>query len=164
MPSLKHFVYMSAGNEWDQNHASVGRFYQPCNREDDWCFQWIFLMWGMDLMASVENFGRPVERILIWFWPMMITSQRGKELRFPRSILEINLRTLGFPGGTSGKEPACQWRRQKRLGFYPWVGKMPWRRKWQPTPVFLPGKSHGQKTLVGYSPWGLKESNMTEMT
>ena len=39
-------------------------------------------------------------------------------------------------------------------GFYPWVGKIPWRRKWQPTPVFLPGKSHGQRRLEGYSPWG----------
>ena len=40
--------------------------------------------------------------------------------------------------------------------FDPWIRKMPWRRKWQPTPVFLPGKSHGQKSLVRYSPWGLK--------
>ena len=41
--------------------------------------------------------------------------------------------------------------------FDPWVGKIPWRRKWQPTPVFLPGKSHGQQSLAGYSPWGRKE-------
>ena len=41
-----------------------------------------------------------------------------------------------------------------RPGFYPWVGKIPWRRKWQSTPVLLPGKSHGQRSLVGYSPWG----------
>ena len=50
------------------------------------------------------------------------------------------------------KESACQSRR----GFDPLVGKIPWRRKWQPTPVFLPGKSHGQRSLVGYSPWGRK--------
>ena len=43
-----------------------------------------------------------------------------------------------------------------------WVGKTPWRREWQPTPVFLPGESHGQKSLVGYSPWGRKESDTTE--
>ena len=55
-----------------------------------------------------------------------------------------------FSGGTSGKEPACQCRRYKRLGFDPWVRKFPWRRKWQPSPVFLPGESHGQ--LAGYSP------------
>ena len=43
-------------------------------------------------------------------------------------------------------------RRSKRLGFDPWVGKIPWRRKWQPTPIFLPGESHGQRSLAGYSP------------
>ena len=46
--------------------------------------------------------------------------------------------------------------------FNPWVGTIPWRRKWQPTPVLLPGKSHGWRSLVGYSPWGCKESDMTE--
>ena len=49
-----------------------------------------------------------------------------------------------------------------RPGFDPWVGKIPWRRKWQSTPVLLPGKSHGQRSLVGYSPWGRKESDTTE--
>ena len=48
--------------------------------------------------------------------------------------------TAGFPPGASGREPACHCRRYKRRGFDPWVGKMFWRRKWQPTPVFLPGK------------------------
>ena len=50
----------------------------------------------------------------------------------------------------------------RRPGFDPWVAKIPWRRKWQPTPVFLPGKSHGWRSLVGYSPWGHKESDTTE--
>ena len=50
----------------------------------------------------------------------------------------------------------------RRPGFDPWVGKIPWRRKWQPTPVFLPGEYHGQRSLAGYIPWGLKESHMTE--
>ena len=48
---------------------------------------------------------------------------------------------MGFPGGTSGKEPDCQFRRHKRHGFDPWVGKIPWQREWQPTSVFLPGES-----------------------
>ena len=56
--------------------------------------------------------------------------------------------TLGFPGSTNGKEPACQCRRQKRHGFSPCVGKIPWRRVWQPTPVVLPGESHGQRSLL----------------
>ena len=55
--------------------------------------------------------------------------------------------------------PAC--RRHRRWGFDPWVGRIPWRRKWQPTPVFLLGKSHGQRSLVGYSPWGHKELDMS---
>ena len=49
----------------------------------------------------------------------------------------------------------------RRPGFDPWVGKIPWRRKWQPSPVFLPGESHGQRSLAGYSPWGHKESDAT---
>ena len=67
----------------------------------------------------------------------------------------------GFPGGASGKEPTCQCRRLKRCGFNPCVRKIHWR-KWQPTPVFLPVESHGQKSLVGYSPWSREESDMTE--
>ena len=54
--------------------------------------------------------------------------------------------------------------RRKRCRFDPWVGKILWSRKWQPTPVFLPGKFHGQKSLVGYSPWGCKELDITEHT
>ena len=50
----------------------------------------------------------------------------------------------------------------RRRKFDPWVGDIPWGRKWQPTPVFLPGKSHGKRSLVGYRPWGHKESDTTE--
>ena len=59
----------------------------------------------------------------------------------------------GLPWWLSGKEPACQCR---RLRFDPWDGRIPWKREWQPTPVFLPGKSHGQRSLAGYSPCGHK--------
>ena len=61
---------------------------------------------------------------------------------------------VGFPGSTSGKEPASQCRRHKRHRFDSWVGKMPWRRAQQPTSVFLPGESHGQRSLEGYRPQG----------
>ena len=71
-------------------------------------------------------------------------------------------RSLGFPGGTSSKESTCQCRRRKRCGFNSWVGKIPWRRAGQPTPVFLPGESHGQRSLVGYCSWGHKKSDMTQ--
>ena len=62
----------------------------------------------------------------------------------------------GFPGSASGKEPAYQGRGFKRCEFDPWVGKIPWRWEWQPTPVFLPGESRGQRSLMGYSPWARK--------
>ena len=52
----------------------------------------------------------------------------------------------------------------KRSGFDPWVGNIPWRRAWKPTPVFLPGESHGQRSLVSYSPLGCKELDTTEVT
>ena len=67
-------------------------------------------------------------------------------------ILKLNNEWMGFPGGTSGKEPVCKCRKSKRLGFDPWVQKIPWRSAWQPTSVFLPGESYGQRSLVGYSP------------
>ena len=66
---------------------------------------------------------------------------------------------MGFQGGASGKESACQGR---RLWFDPWFGKIPWSREWQPTPLFLPGEFQGQRSLVDYSPWGHKGSDMTK--
>ena len=72
--------------------------------------------------------------------------------------------SLCLPKWHCGKESACQWRRHKRCGFNPWVRKIPWRWEWLPTPIFLPGKFHGQRSLGGYSPWGHKESDMTEYT
>ena len=60
----------------------------------------------------------------------------------------------GLPRWLSGKEAAC----------HLWDGTIPWGRKWQPTPVFLPGESHGQRSLDGYSPWGHKESDTSEVT
>ena len=65
----------------------------------------------------------------------------------------------GLPWWLGGKESACQCKRRR---FDPWVRKITWRRKWHLTPVFLPGKSHGQRSQTGYSPRGGKESDMTE--
>ena len=66
--------------------------------------------------------------------------------------------------GLSNKESACQCKRRKRHEFYPWVGTIPWSRKQQLTCMFLPGKFHGQRSLVGYSPWSCNESDTTEYT
>ena len=66
---------------------------------------------------------------------------------------------LGLPKWLRGKEPACQCRRCR---VHPWVGKIPWSRKWESTPVFLPGRLHGQRSLAGCSPRGCKESGTNE--
>ena len=69
----------------------------------------------------------------------------------------------GFPGGTSGKTTRLPVQVDVRdVGLIPGSGRVPWRRKWQPTPVFLPGESPGQRSLEGYSPLGHKELDMTE--
>ena len=66
---------------------------------------------------------------------------------------------FGFPGGSAGKESACN---ARDPGSIPGSGRIPWRRKWQPTPVSLPGESHKQRSLGGYSPWGHRETDMTD--
>ena len=73
--------------------------------------------------------------------------------------LQVTRHGNGLPLWLSGKEFACQCRRYR---FYPWVGKIPWRRKWRPTQVFLPGKSYEQKSLVGYQHRGRKELDTTQ--
>ena len=95
-------------------------------------------------------------KITLHVWNVL--GRRGKDQ------YQIPTVCKGFPGGASGKESACQCSRCKRCGFHLWVGKIPRRRAWQPTPVFLPGESHGQRSLVGYGPQGHKESDMTEAT
>ena len=69
---------------------------------------------------------------------------------------------IGLPGGLVVKNPPAKCWRNKRHGFDPWIGKIPWNRKWQPTAVFLPGKFHGQRRLAGYSSWSCKESDTSE--
>ena len=91
----------------------------------------------------------------------------GELLKKERAIQGIIAKFCGRPLGnkvekkarsTGGKEYACN----AGPRFHPWVGKIPWRREWQPTPVFLPGETHGQRNLAGCSPWGHKELDTTE--
>ena len=65
-----------------------------------------------------------------------------------------------LPRWLSGTESACQHRRCRRLWFHLWVGEIPWRRKWEPAPVFLPGEPHGQRSLEGYSPWSCRDTHL----
>ena len=73
------------------------------------------------------------------------------------ATVELKITWIELPRSLSCKEPACQFRRSR---FSPWVRKILWRRKWQAAPVFLPGKSHGQRNLAGYSPWDNKRDQL----
>ena len=76
-------------------------------------------------------------------------------------LISIYEKYSGLPRWLSGKKSACQYRSHRRCGWDPWVRKVPRRRKWQPTPVFLLGESQGQRSLGGYSPRGCNERDMT---
>ena len=100
--------------------------------------------------------------IKLWSFAMShdYSSPAASPLRFRldwRTIWSPVTDLMGLPQWLSAKESTCQCRRHR---FNPWVGKIPWRRKWQPTP--WTEESHGQKSPVGYSPWGCKELDMTE--
>ena len=75
--------------------------------------------------------------------------------------IENGERKLGFPSGSDGKESACN---SGDRGSIPGLGRPPWTREWLPTPIFLLGECHGQRSLASYSPWGRKELDRTEVT
>ena len=139
----------------ENNNVKVLKSYQRQSRSIKEKFRKLSSTFSMGFIQSfvnpqeAEKLSRTVSRNHI---------QRKKILNFQHS---------GFPGGSVGKESTCnagdclQYRRQE---FDSWVGKIPWRRKWQPTSQFLPGESYGQRRLVGYRPWGRKELDMTEAT
>ena len=79
------------------------------------------------------------------------TCKKSTERCLLTSLIYMKFTLLSFPGDSVVKNPQC-----RRHEFIPWLGKIHWRRKWQLTSVFLPGKSHGSRSLVGYSPWGCK--------
>ena len=92
----------------------------------------------------------------------------SRNIVYSRNLLSVRENIKGFPGGTSDKQPACKCRKRKETGLIPGSGRSPgggygnpllypWR-VWQPTPISLPGKSHGQRNLAGCSPWCRKES------
>ena len=101
----------------------------------------------------------------------LVMKRRTGVMAGQSTVESIELGTCCFHGLTTlwmsqvalvVKNPLCK--RPKRCRFDPWVGKIPWRRAWQLTPVFLPGESHGQRSLAGYSPWDHKESDMAKHT
>ena len=124
---------------------------------------------GRNLSASRQGPGKqrtphptPISSLAIHAAQLRTGKMIHDTLFLPRvcnsKIITLSMRK-GFPCGSAGKESACN---AGDLGLIPGLGKIPWRRAWQPTPVLLPGVSHGQRSLAGYSPWGHKELGMTE--
>ena len=119
------------------------------------------LHFDFSLSCIGEGYGNPLQCSCLenprdgeaWWAAVYGVAQSRTQLKWRSSSSSSNPRWL------SDKESTCQCR---RLRFDPWVGKIPWRRKWQPTSVFLPGKSHGERNLVGYSPWAHKKSDTIE--
>ena len=114
------------------------------------CFAWVNVLINISSLNFLIFSTSPLSPK-----PLLTSSKQS-------TFSQINTFAQGFPVSASGKEPACQCRSRKRCGFDPWVGKIPWRREWQPTPVFLPRESLGQRSLAGYSPWGRKDSDTSE--
>ena len=95
---------------------------------------------------------------------LILFQARWMNAKFSRWKFDEKHDIYRLPRWCSGKEFTYQCRRCKRRRFNPWVGKIPWRRKWEPTSVFSPEKFHGHRSLAGYSPWGWKKSDTTEHT
>ena len=109
-------------------------------------------------------------------WPVLVLSfenQEGKAYsmslplfsranRMPCIFKMLNICLLGLPQCLNGKESTCNAGATEDSRFGPWGRKIPWSRAWQPPPVFLPGESHGHRSLVGYSPQRCKELDTTE--
>ena len=137
--------------EWWTKKCSgekVGREWEESLR------QGLKLLWGRQSQL----------RSMLWFMDQSWQKETPSLLRDNTDEKGMVIGYTDFPGDDSGKEPACQCRRRQRCRFNPWVRKIPWRSALQPTPVSLPGEFHGQRSLVGYSPYYRTESDMTEAT
>ena len=139
-------------------HRGKGEHLDSCN---------LSLLYAHNLPSMMVLFWSSRESFLaseesIKNWTNVLFS--GVNVSQCKTLITSYCWVIKLPGWCSGKETACQCRRCKSCGLNPWVRKIPWNRKWQPAPVFLPGKFHGRRSLAGYSPRGCKESDMTEAT
>ena len=133
-------------------------------------FLWIIASLGLILSFEKWEFWGFFVFVFVFFWPMFLlllwkrkvsedlTLPFQKQFHYSWFLYIVNPLQYGSMGRVH-----LECRRHRRCSFNPWVKKIPWRRKWQLIPVLLPEKSHGQRSLVGYSPKGPKESDVTEL-
>ena len=129
---------------------------------------WVFtqyyplIIMVMTMIIMIKAMMVMERKLYLWSKIFMSGKPTGLQERIYVRSHTVRRVQIGTWGGASDKESTCQCRRQKRQELDPWVRKIPWRRAWQPTPVFLPGKPHGQRRLASCSPWGCKELDTTE--
>ena len=134
--SLHFFFFLSQSHffQWAPTNVVLLKY--------GWAFHYL-IQGSLHVQSHIDNFS--VGGLFWAHWADL--GQCLKHLNLPKSIMDI-------PGGTGGKEPACQCCRCERCGFDPWVRKIFWRREWQPNLVFLPGESHGLGRLGSLYLWG----------
>ena len=144
------------GKLYNQYRKEHGRSSE--NWKQNYHMMWQFCFWDKEMRRDSKIISAPP---IVALFPIAKTwkHEMPTDVWIDKEIMRficIYIYVYIFPGGSAGKEPACQCRRAKRCRFDPWVRKIPWRRARQPTPVFFPGKLHGQRSLAGYSRWGCK--------
>ena len=114
-------------------------------------FTFIKRLFSSSSLSAIRVVSSAYLRLLIFLLAILSLILIIEGIQIFCGLFEMLIVFRGLPRWYSGQESTCQCRRCR---FHPWVRKIPWSRKWQPTPVSLPGESHGQRSLVSYSPWG----------
>ena len=157
MSTRKKLTTNSPWNDWSSawyqgSPWSAFLVYFPkCPSVPNQHLLWTLINHKAALKCSTDSLG-------LWF-SELVSSSRTLYIRSPSGDSTNKHYGTGLPWWLRWYRICLQCRRP---AYSPWVGKIPWRREWQPTPVFLPGEFHGQSSLVGYSPWGCKELDTTE--
>ena len=147
VPSLLLFILC-------QGQEIAGHFPRTWNNSGCFCLRYFISFPAIDLRES--------DHLTPIFQMRKLRLGAPAHSRWHSLFIKLSqdlLSDLGFPGGSDNKESDCN---AGDSGFDLWVGKISWRRKWQPTPVFLLGEVYGQRSLAGYSPWNCKQADMTE--
>ena len=118
-------------------------------------------VWSLGWEDPLEKGKATHNSLLAWRIPWTVSSMGLQRVRHNWATFTLR-HTRASQVAPVVKNPTCQYGKGKRCEFHPWVRKISWSRKWQPTPIFLPGKFYGRRSLAGYSPWGFKELDATE--